>query len=238
MNKVLLITSSLILALGLFSCKEKMPESLKPATTTVDGNLGALYELVDGEYKLDQNSNAFSFDIKRKDKPFLGYDKIGLGYEIYNHNGEVIISKKPELYYITPLGDIPFRVLELKPGETSSMTIYIDGWPDKLAGAETFKLIMECHEDEDGESTKVSTDETASNNWDDVLDEYESFVDKYIKLLKKAQTGDMSAMTEYAECLEKAESLQSKLENAKSDLTSAQVSRLNKIISKLSKAAM
>ena len=81
MNKVLLITSSLILALGLFSCKEKMPESLKPATTTVDGNLGALYELVDGEYKLDQNSNAFSFDIKRKDKPFLGYDKIGLGYE-------------------------------------------------------------------------------------------------------------------------------------------------------------
>lgn len=76
----------------------------------------------------------------------------------------------------------------------------------------------------------------SDNDWDAVLDDYEKFVDQYIKLFKKAQNGDASAIIEYATCLEKAQSLQEKLENAKSDLTSKQVSRLTKIINKLSNA--
>lgn len=75
-------------------------------------------------------------------------------------------------------------------------------------------------------------------SWDSILDSYEEFVDKYIKLLKKAQNGDTSVITEYTECLEKAESFQSKLEGAKADLTMKQVNRLNKINSKLAKAAL
>lgn len=239
MKKVLLIVSSVIFACGLFSCKEKMPESLKPETTTIEGNLGALFEVVDDEYKLSDHSSEFRFDVKRTDKENIGFDKIGIGYEIYNGKGEVIESKRPVLEDLQPL-NYP-DVMTLKPGQTGSMKIYIDGWPDKLAGAKTFKLILECNEitdDREISSANDTSSTTPSNNWDSILDEYDAFVDNYIKLFKKAQTGDMSAMTEYAECLEKAQSLQSKLENAKSELTASQISRLNKIISKLSKAAM
>jgi hypothetical protein len=62
-------------------------------------------------------------------------------------------------------------------------------------------------------------------------------VDKYIKLLKKANEGDMSAMTEYVKMLEKAEELSEKLENAEEDLTPAQAQRFLKIQTKLLEAA-
>ena len=88
------------------------------------------------------------------------------------------------------------------------------------------------------ETTAEEVSESTSNNWDSVLDEYESFVDEYIQLYKKAKAGDVSAVGEYAECLQKAESLQSKLESAKNELTTAQAARLTKIVNKLSKAVM
>lgn len=87
--------------------------------------------------------------------------------------------------------------------------------------------------------TKTSFSTSSSdNNWDSILDSYEEFVDEYIKLLKKAKDGDTSVVSKYTECLEKAESFQSKLENAKADLTTEQVRRLNKINSKLANAAL
>lgn len=77
-----------------------------------------------------------------------------------------------------------------------------------------------------------------SNNWDALLDEYEDYMTQAVKMAKKAQSGDMSAMTEYASLLEKAESLQKKLENAENDMTAAQVARLNKIAAKLAQQMM
>lgn len=100
----------------------------------------------------------------------------------------------------------------------------------------SFDVYCKVDKDLEYQETSSSSSSSSGNGWDSVLDDYEKFVDKYIKLFKKAQNGDTSVITEYAECLEKAESLQSKLENAKSELTSKQVSRLTKIINKLSNA--
>ncbi len=77
-----------------------------------------------------------------------------------------------------------------------------------------------------------------STNWDALLDEYEDYMTQAVKMAKKAQSGDMSVMTEYASLLEKAESLQKKLESAEADMTPAQVARLNKIAMKLSQQMM
>lgn len=77
-----------------------------------------------------------------------------------------------------------------------------------------------------------------SNNWDALLDEYEDYMTQAVKMAKKAQSGDMSVMTEYASLLEKAQSLQKKLESAENDMTPAQVARLNKIATKLSQQMM
>lgn len=70
------------------------------------------------------------------------------------------------------------------------------------------------------------------------MDEYEEYIDDYIKFYKKAQTGDMSAMTEYASMLEKAESLSKKLEKAQDDLTASQAARFLKLQQKLTNAVL
>lgn len=241
MKKGILIAANLILAFGLFSCKDKkeeMPETLKPETLTIDGNLGALFEIVDDNYKIDKYSSAFKFNVKRTDHEMMGMDKIGFGYEIYNEKGEVIDSKKPVLERIDPF-TFPENTMTLKPGQIGSLKIHLQ--PDKLAGAKTFKIIMECNETDDDETISEeapSTTEASSDQWDKLLDEYESYCTKVASYAKKAQAGDVSAITEYASLIESAQSLQNKLENAKSDLTPAQAARLGKIASKMASSMM
>ncbi len=89
---------------------------------------------------------------------------------------------------------------------------------------------------------EVDEDEVASvsgsEDWDKILDEYDAYCTKLASYAKKAQAGDMSAMTEYASLLESAQSLQKKLENAGTNLSAAQLSRLNKIATKMANSMM
>ncbi len=78
----------------------------------------------------------------------------------------------------------------------------------------------------------------AGDDWDKLLNEYEKYVDQYIKTYKKAMNGDMSAMTEYVKLAEKAQKLADKLEKAEDELTTAQLKRLAKINEKMSKALL
>lgn len=78
----------------------------------------------------------------------------------------------------------------------------------------------------------------ASEEWDAVLDEYEGLIDEYVELYKKAQAGDVSAVSEYASVLEKAESLGKKLENAEDELTPEQVKRMLELQQKLTSGLM
>ncbi len=90
-------------------------------------------------------------------------------------------------------------------------------------------------DDEDDE--EVVTKKSGSTNWDKVLADYEAYTDKYIKLLKKANAGDASAMTEYMEMLTKAQEFQESLADADDDLTPAQLQKFTKIQMKLANAA-
>jgi len=97
-------------------------------------------------------------------------------------------------------------------------------------------------------SSEVSSSEESSNdesisssdseNWDEVLKSYEEYIDQYIKLLRKANKGDASALTEYPAMMEKATDLAGKLENAGNDLTPTQASKFAKLQLKLTNAAM
>lgn len=77
-----------------------------------------------------------------------------------------------------------------------------------------------------------------SEDWDAVLKSYENYIDQYIKLMKKAKNGDASAMTEYAEMMEKATDLAEKMESAGDDLSTAQMNKFMKLQTKLANAAM
>lgn len=88
-------------------------------------------------------------------------------------------------------------------------------------------------EDNDTETAK----DAGSQNWNELLDSYEQYVNKYISFVKKAANGDMNALAEYPALLEKAQDFSSKLENAKGDMSPSQWSRYMRITAKMSQAA-
>ena len=75
-----------------------------------------------------------------------------------------------------------------------------------------------------------------STDWNKILDEYEEYVNQYIKTYKKALDGDFSAMTEYVKLLEKAQKLSEKIEKAKGEMSNAQLQRYLKITQKMADA--
>lgn len=83
-----------------------------------------------------------------------------------------------------------------------------------------------------------STESTSTNNWDETLDEYESFADKYIAALKKMKTGDMTAAKEMSNLQSQSESLSKKLQTAGSNLTKPQMKRFVALQNKFTNAAI
>ena len=83
---------------------------------------------------------------------------------------------------------------------------------------------------------EAASTEQGSENWDEILNSYEEFVDEYVTLLKKAKSGDMEASTKSEEVMKKVEELGSKLQKAEGSLSSSQASRFNKIAGKLRSA--
>jgi len=79
--------------------------------------------------------------------------------------------------------------------------------------------------------------EAGSEDWDELLNSYEEYVDKYISYVKKAAKGDMSALSEYPALMDKAKEFSEKMENAQSDMSASQWARYLKITNKMTKAA-
>jgi hypothetical protein len=89
-----------------------------------------------------------------------------------------------------------------------------------------------------GSANKTDSKIQSDENWDQLLDSYDAYVNSYIKLLKKAQKGDASAISEYPAMLENALSLQEKLQGEKGNLSASQLTRLVKIQAKTAEAAI
>ena len=94
------------------------------------------------------------------------------------------------------------------------------------------EIDMEEVTDEPAEEVSSSS----SADWDDVLDSYENYVDKYITLAKKVAAGDMSAMAEYTSLMEEAQQLGERLDGAKGEMSASQMARYNKITMKMATA--
>ncbi len=90
--------------------------------------------------------------------------------------------------------------------------------------------------DEENKAESTTTKVESDSDWDVYLSEYEQFIDKYVDMLKKAKTGDISAISDYSTYLEKANNLQLKMSEAKSQLTTAQLDRFVKLQNKLTNA--
>lgn len=92
----------------------------------------------------------------------------------------------------------------------------------------------EVADDEVADSdTDVESDDISNSNVDELLKTYSEHVDKYIKFMKKAANGDLSAMTEYASLLKKAQEFDEKLKEVKGDMTTAQMNKFLDIQKKM-----
>lgn len=88
------------------------------------------------------------------------------------------------------------------------------------------------------ESGKTKTSDAASSDtdWDEMLDAYEELVDAYLKFLQKYQKGDLAAMSDYMQAMEKAQTYSEKLSQAQSMMTSSQIKRYMTITTKMADA--
>lgn len=89
----------------------------------------------------------------------------------------------------------------------------------------------------DATATPVASDSnTDGEDWDALLDSYESFVDSYLAYIQKYKEGDVSAMTEYANALKEAQEYSEKISKVRSSLKPEQLKRYLKITEKMTKA--
>ena len=73
---------------------------------------------------------------------------------------------------------------------------------------------------------------SSDDDFDQMLDDYEEYTEQYLKLYEKAMSGDNSAMTEYPKLMEKAQDLQSSIDQAQKGgkLNKQQLKRLNTLM--------
>ena len=231
-----ILSVSALLTLCLVSCGKKQPESLRPETTEIDGSLGMLYELVDEDYKFPTVSNQFEIKVKRNELEGYSYSKVGVGYEVYDENGKVLVSElNPSLEDISSWPPIPSSVMEMKSGEVGSIYVRLKDWPDKYAGAKTFRLILESNIDDES-TINNSSSSSSDNKWDKLLDDYEALVNEYNKFLTEMKSGNVDSQSAM-NALSKAQAMQEKLDAGKSDMNSKQIQRLSKIATKLTNIA-
>lgn len=105
------------------------------------------------------------------------------------------------------------------------------------AATQTGEMLKEASDDISNGSYRDGDESGNSEDWDSLLDSYEEYVDMYISLLKKASSGDLSAVSEYTSYMSKAQEVSQKMADATSKLSPAQLSRFNKINQKMLQAA-
>ncbi|GEM_PF-3199337 len=137
--------------------------------------------------------------------------------------------------------DVVNKLLNSSVGESTAFRFsypLLNENPDIVNQIDDFDITIDLYaKNAAGKSSSNASASGASEDWDDILDDYESYVDNYISCLKKATNGDMETMEEVEEMLEDAQELSDKLDKAEDNLSSSQMSRYLKITSKLSSAA-
>lgn len=203
---------------------------------------------------------AFAFDLKGVEpygtsgKGITGH--AGFGIEIIDEDGNVIEKTAATASGLSGMysSDDMKEALKLKAGETGtvrwSFHFDSDKKPAKFRLTSSYEEVDSSNWDSDSSSSddddSLSSDDddsygnsssSGSQDWDELLNSYEEYVDKYIAYLKKASKGDMTALSESATLMQKAQEFSDKMENAEGSMSASQWSRYMKITNKMLNAA-
>lgn len=216
----------------------------------IGGPLSDYFEVVNAIVKSDADlyslTTTFMVEVKRTDKKF-SFDPNNAQYSGVSAGKRYTYSIIADVFdeMGLPLGvnlnvygyDYFEKLLSLSEDETTWLRYSIGSVSEPHEKAKKMKFSSMLEEDSRVSSTPKATSSSSSKssgkNWDKIITDYESYVNKSIELLKKANAGDMSAMSDYATMLEKAEDLQESLEDADDEMTTSQMQRFIKIQQKL-----
>jgi hypothetical protein len=259
MKKFLSIIGTVVLStVILTSCggdekKETSEVTIKPKSTSIKGDLGAYFEVIDKDYVLKVEEGSFSggaiisVEVRRTDKDFDfptdninpfgtngGEDyHVGFGIELLGESGPVTVKQATEGGMGGPYSSEDVTgLMKLKKGETG----YIRWSVDKLDGLKSFQLSSALQKEERPESSSSGDD--AAGDCEQFCSDYEAFADDYVAFMKKykANPTDPSMMSEYSEMMSKAADMQ---ESSKSCTADAKVAgRISKAVAKIANAAL
>lgn len=221
----------------------------------ITGFIKSYVKVVDGTYKFtsDDDKAYISVKLELTDKPDVEFHQ--------SNNGRLRLTAIGDNGIVFDTGSYGFesgyneltKIEELLKGDIGNTKTIAFAWnylgsQDEIrksifTNAVSFELVDTRFESGDNgaritKSSSTSSTTSDSKDWDKALDDYEAYIDSYIKLLKKAQAGDLSAMTEYPTCLEKAEAFSKKFDNAKGSMSTKQMKRYMEITTKMTTAAM
>lgn len=175
---------------------------------------------------------------------------VGFGIEIFDESGPAIIKNATEggMGGVYSSDDVK-GIMNLDKNETGYIRWTVDG--DKLENLKSFQITSalkkESHDNSytsteessyEDESPEIANKSSANSDVDEALDSYEAYVDQYIKFLKKAQKGDNTAMSEYPSLMQKANTMNQKLDAMQNEFNAAQMGRMMEIQQKMTNAAM
>ncbi|NDV68810.1 DUF6591 domain-containing protein [Dysgonomonas sp. 25] len=240
---------------------EEQPKELTPYDTTVKGYLSKVFQVKEGSYKLEIPKETFRkvfiqvkiVSIEKGDTDDYSFESQHRGplyLSVCNKDGQPIAnySNIPCEYQMGTL----LKGMAENVGEENWILFEEYNDYEMPKDAATFIITSKKIErprgtssssntesDNDFEKEEKSSSTSNSKDWDKILDDYEAYIDKSIKLYKKLEDNDMSAVAEYADLMGKAEDLQKSLDEAdrNDDLSAKQLGRMLKIQTKMMEAA-
>jgi hypothetical protein len=244
----------MLCALSLAACKSKRGKEVahvKPDRITISGPLGLYLEVVDNDYEIVEDWGG-NLNLKLKAKAaapdsLLKGKTFQLRASLLDGSGMPISGTEDfEVDYIA-LDKVKSLLQSGSGEEVIIFKSLLGGYhADKDADKVKKFSVSSVLKDEKLESPSVSSgssgiDDTAttggagSENWDKLLEDYEAYVDDYVKFYKKAMAGDENALAEYPSMMEKAITLQKSLEKAQGDnsLSVEQGTKMLKIQTKM-----
>ncbi|ROI05890.1 hypothetical protein EGI16_05790 [Chryseobacterium sp. G0240] len=259
-NVILSLVSMIVFSFILINCSKSEKEAvIKPQTTKIKGDLGDYYEVVNKDYKINNDSGMFdviSVSIKRKDGGDVPFDPsksvpfgtshvgkdthVGFGIELFDEDGNSIDVKQATadgLSGVYSSDDIK-SMISLKSGEIGTVRWSIN--KELLSKVKSFVITSAIEHDENISNVGVySSDDNytedmgysnSNESIDQLLDSYEQYMIEYAQLTKNAQSGSTSGtMESYSELLSKQQDLSDKLNNVRGSMTTEQASRFAKI---------
>lgn len=232
----------------LVSCtgrKEPKVVTVKPESSSIAGPLSEYIEVNVADYELvdDWGANitvkitakkALASSALKNMKPKLNASLIGANGMPVGGTGDLKVDySSQEKFENLLLSGEGAEFIKLK----SYISDYnADQHADKVKSFSISSQLVEAasttvQSSSGGSTSSVSTD--SEDDWDELLTKYESYVDQYLKMYKKAQAGDMDAMSEYVELMEKATDLSEELETSKGEMSADQIGRMMKIQTKM-----